>query len=445
MIDVFKGNRRTEHRWYTLKPGILLSLEADREGRLSFVGEVTDRRTATRPILDRTRRGEPTGASVVAIRPPLDALPLEVELPGVGGMLEYAREGKYLIGAGPADLVRVVDRASPDVNKSLRLEGGDITCLATDGDRTVATGGSDFRTRLWSAEALMYPGRKPSPIATLENLSGEVRVVALSREGELVATGHEDGTVKLWNQKGQLLGDVGQRRLQPVTRLRFDPAGRLLAVGCWRGSGVEVWDLGNGDLSRLMRKGEFSEAPQQVSCLAFSRDGMTLAAGGENGRVTLWDRRYGNQARYMEMPMAVHALDFSPTDLLAIGLDDGRVVINGTRDGYDRARFQAHAKPVGCVAFAPDGRTLATCDWGQGTDVVRIWDTSELVDRTRSSQRRMGPDERTVGPDGRPIGPRKPARWSPSLIGEEAGPVSPGGHPRPSGKVSEEDALGPRE
>ena len=94
--------------------------------------------------------------------------------------------------------------------------------------------------------------------------------------------------------------------------------------------------------------------------LAIANDGMTLAAHGEDDRIAVWDRRYVSSWWGLAMPDAIAALDFSPTDLLAIGLRDGQVVIRNVREDRDRARFQAHASAIHSLAFSPDGRTLAT-------------------------------------------------------------------------------------
>ena len=128
-----------------------------------------------------------------------------------------------------------------------------MVCLATDGRGTVATGGDDSRTRLWDVTKLVGSGPSPRPLAVVESLSGGLISVALS--DDLVATGHSDGKVKLWRRNGELIGNLGTFRDQPINALRFDRSGRMLAVGHLGPRGVELWDLAGGDLARAVDEG----------------------------------------------------------------------------------------------------------------------------------------------------------------------------------------------
>jgi WD40 repeat protein len=68
----------------------------------------------------------------------------------------------------------------------------------------------------------------------------------------------------------------------------FDPEGRLLVCLTW--SQVRIWDFATGTPAR-----EIGDRQHQWHCGALSPDGQTLATGGEDGGIALWDVQTGEQ------------------------------------------------------------------------------------------------------------------------------------------------------
>jgi WD40 repeat protein len=110
--------------------------------------------------------------------------------------------------------------------------------------------------------------------------------------------------------------------------------------------------------------------------LAFTPDGQTLASGGLDRRVRLWDVRVGREVAKLSQHTAVWSLAYSPDgETLAVGLYDGTTKL-AAWDGaawQERGPLVGHTAAIRGIAFFPDGKTLATASYDS---TIKLWDVA---------------------------------------------------------------------
>jgi len=237
--------------------------------------------------------------------------------------------------------------------------------------RLLATGGDDGTVRLWDAVS-------GNALATLGKHSDWVTCVLFTPDGRRVISGAKDKQVKIW--------DIDTRREQAplapgleIEGMALSPDGRTLSTSGW-GPSVKLWNLASRRMTLSL------EVKTRTQSVAFSHDGRFVATGGNDRIVRVWDTEKGRlEATLRGHTNQVECVAFSPDDrILASSAHDGTVRLWDIASERLRKVYQGHGAPrssdnrVWCVAFSPDGRTLASC----GRDSkVNLWDLSSAQDR----------------------------------------------------------------
>lgn len=137
-----------------------------------------------------------------------------------------------------------------------------------------------------------------------------------------------------------------------------------------------VIQLETGQVLQTLGEGTFD-----LSSVAISPDNSQVAAGGQDGKVRLYDRSDGSLLQTLTMYGSVNSLAFSPdgTRILAGGArgNQGDARIWRVKDGQILTVFDKHLDWVSSVAFSPDGSLVVSgSGGGAGDAAIRAWDST---------------------------------------------------------------------
>lgn len=233
----------------------------------------------------------------------------------------------------------------------------DLLALGIAADGTLWSVEESGLLRQWSLNTRRQVNQWP--------LDEEATVWAFNWAGRLLASGSSE--VDVWEiSSGEQL--VGWRADSWVTALAFQPFVPVLATGHDDGV-VRVWDWADRKLLH-----QFPGHANAVSAVAFSWDRTRLATAGEDRAIHLWDLNTGKKAGTLEGHTdRIPALVWHPDNrrLFSAGWDT-TVRVWDVLALAPLILLNSHASQVHAVALSGDGKLLASADSGQS---VHVWDT----------------------------------------------------------------------
>jgi WD40 repeat protein len=228
------------------------------------------------------------------------------------------------------------------------------------GERRIITCSLDASLRLWDLKSGTQIGED-----WRDGYSG-VWSMALSPNGEIVASGCNDGKVRLWDVETRKVICKLTGHSNVVCALCWRADGERVASGSWNGT-ARVWDVKRGKNILTIKTGH-----HWVNAVMYSPDSSKLATGGDKeNAVKIWDAKTGKLLNTLKHDSMVWSLAWTSDGKKLISGSLGPIRIFDTATWKQIAVLEGHIIGfVKAISLSPNNRLLASASYDT---TARLW------------------------------------------------------------------------
>jgi WD40 repeat protein len=198
-------------------------------------------------------------------------------------------------------------------------------------------------------------------VGVLEGHTSTIYSLAWSPNGTMLASGSDDGTVRLWDMTTNTEKFTLQADNDPIWGVAWSSDSKRVAAAGWNRS-VVIWDAESGEQLQTLR------ARGNLFSVAWSPDDSLIVAGSANGSVQIWDVATEERIQRLEgHPLEVISVLWLPAE---------NTVISGSIDASIRVWDVTSAEELQRL-FDPDIDSSVRADvngmvWSPLGDVIAV-------------------------------------------------------------------------
>lgn len=274
------------------------------------------------------------------------------ELPNVGDVIAgaFSADGSVVVCSYENKLV-ICDGTSASPLAEFRAHDRVSDCAVSSGGDLLASGSNEGEIKLWSLQAILEEKRHAFHRQAVTSCD-------FSSDSDFLITSSDDGSVKIWDartfsERSTIGGDIPDDAWFESTADGAIPAGRI----------------------------KFTEPPAVLAC-AVSHDGTGIALGYAVKGFSRHDSLAVIEIKYPDSPVRLHghtedvnSCAFSPDNSVIVSASkDTTIRLWNTITGTELMRLAGHTDAVNSCAFSPDGSVVAS---GSDDRTVRLWQITQ--------------------------------------------------------------------
>lgn len=294
--------------------------------------------------------------------------------------LAFSQKGDVLVSGGAEDHTAIVwDLATQKPRHFLREHVHAVNCIAFSPDgRTIATGDGPGGTGDTETHLRLWDVQSGDPVRKWFAHMNMVRSLTFIADGKQIVSAGGDQRLRMWEvESGKRLHQI--RNPNHSGLLSLTPDGKTLVQTGWRQ--LTCWDIETWN-----KKSDVATENQDSPAVIILRDGQLgllvtrkMALAKQTIEAQFRELATGDvkrsfvlsQFRYPQVRAAALSPDETILAVCSFDPRDPSVQLYDTKTGELMTTLHGHTGYMQCLAFSPDGKSLASGSWDT---TVLLWD-----------------------------------------------------------------------
>ncbi|MGI2904851.1 NB-ARC domain-containing protein [Tolypothrix sp. VBCCA 56010] len=327
--------------------------------------------------------------------------------------IKFNLDGNILVSAGDKYIVLWDVDKGVEVQK-IDLEQQEVYSIAFSNRHTLVSGSQDGYVCLWDISDI----NRPQLLKNWKEHEKAVRCVAFCPNGAIIASGSEDGTIRLWKTNiNESFKTLKSDQIKQVWTIAFSLNGKTLASGSSdkNPSGIDehhnirLWNIDNGECLKILGTYKNGHKNQLRSVAFCPNPENLLISGADDHAIKVWDINTGKcQKTIQGYTNRIWSVAFSPNaKMLVSGSEDNKIRLWNIQEGICNKEpvitLSKHTDWVWSVVFNPDGNMLASAS---EDNTIRLWRLQNSQWREYANLREQHTDRVRIlafSPDGKKL------------------------------------------